>query len=103
MEEPPGQTVVPGPRIAPEQSTTRAMIGIFCRDHEVHCYSANRRHRIKEVMRYAGPGMLLQHPVLALFHVVRFMFFSPPHLRLPHDCGFGGGQMGFELRWFWGN
>ena len=107
VEEPPGQTVVPGPRIAREQSTIRAMIGIFCRDHhapdgdlccdcqdllayahrrleicpfqegkpacnlcEVHCYSANRRQRIKEVMRYAGPRMLLQHPVLALLHVV---------------------------------
>ncbi|MCB1772029.1 MAG: nitrous oxide-stimulated promoter family protein [Gammaproteobacteria bacterium] len=41
-----------------------------CNLCEVHCYSQKRRERVKEVMRYAGPRMLLRHPVLALRHLV---------------------------------
>jgi hypothetical protein len=33
-----------------------------------HCYQSLMRTRIKEVMRYAGPRMLLRHPILALRH-----------------------------------
>lgn len=36
----------------------------------VHCYSASRRERVRAVMRYAGPRMLLRHPVLSLFHLL---------------------------------
>lgn len=28
------------------------------------------REQIKAVMRYAGPRMLLHHPILALFHML---------------------------------
>jgi hypothetical protein len=41
-----------------------------CAKCPVHCYGPEMRGRIKEVMRYAGPRMLLRHPVLALLHVV---------------------------------
>jgi hypothetical protein len=34
----------------------------------IHCYKPAMRERVKEVMRYAGPRMLLRHPVLALLH-----------------------------------
>ena len=34
----------------------------------VHCYRPAMRARIHEVMRYAGPRMLLRHPILALRH-----------------------------------
>jgi molybdenum cofactor biosynthesis enzyme MoaA len=34
----------------------------------VHCYEATMRERVREVMRHAGPRMLLCHPVLALLH-----------------------------------
>lgn len=34
----------------------------------VHCYEAAMRERVREVMRYSGPRMLLRHPVLALLH-----------------------------------
>jgi hypothetical protein len=34
----------------------------------VHCFSSIMRARIKEVMRYAGPRMLVRHPILALLH-----------------------------------
>ncbi|MEA3277467.1 MAG: nitrous oxide-stimulated promoter family protein [Pseudomonadota bacterium] len=40
-----------------------------CNHCEVHCYSAVKRERVKAVMRYAGPRMLLRHPVLSLFHL----------------------------------
>ena len=35
----------------------------------VHCYEAVMRERVRQVMRYAGPRMLLRHPVLALLHL----------------------------------
>ncbi len=41
-----------------------------CNSCEVHCYSVPMRDRVKAVMRYAGPRMLLRHPVLSLFHLL---------------------------------
>ena len=41
-----------------------------CNDCSVHCYSASRRGRIVEVMRYAGPRMPWRHPLLGLMHLV---------------------------------
>lgn len=41
----------------------------FCSACKVHCYSPEMRGRIQAVMRYAGPRMLLVHPVMALKHV----------------------------------
>lgn len=41
-----------------------------CNHCEVHCYSAVQRERVKAVMRYAGPRMLLRHPVLAISHLL---------------------------------
>lgn len=35
----------------------------------VHCYEAAMRERVRQVMRYAGPRMLLRHPLLAIFHL----------------------------------
>jgi len=39
-----------------------------CARCTVHCYKPEMRERIKQVMRVAGPAMLLRHPVLALLH-----------------------------------
>lgn len=39
----------------------------FC---EVHCYSRLMRERVKVVMRYSGPRMLLPHPLLSLGHML---------------------------------
>jgi len=36
----------------------------------VHCYAPEMREKIKEVMRYAGPRMLLSHPILAIAHLI---------------------------------
>lgn len=41
-----------------------------CNHCRVHCYSAAMRDRVKTVMRYAGPRMLLRHPWLALMHLI---------------------------------
>ena len=39
-----------------------------CNHCPVHCYRADRREQIRQVMRYAGPRMLLRHPILAVLH-----------------------------------
>lgn len=39
-----------------------------CAKCPVHCYQRIRREQIRVVMRYAGPRMLWQHPVLSLRH-----------------------------------
>jgi hypothetical protein len=36
----------------------------------VHCYRPAMRERIRVVMRYAGPRMLLHRPGLALLHLI---------------------------------
>jgi hypothetical protein len=36
----------------------------------VHCYRPDLRAQIREVMIYAGPRMLLRHPVLAVRHLL---------------------------------
>ena len=42
----------------------------FCSNCRVHCYSPDMRAKIREVMRFAGPRMILHHPVAAIRHVV---------------------------------
>jgi hypothetical protein len=39
-----------------------------CSDCKIHCYEINKRNRIKEVMKYSGPRMLIKHPILAVKH-----------------------------------
>lgn len=41
-----------------------------CNNCRVHCYRPEMRQRVREVMIFAGPRMLLRHPVLALLHLV---------------------------------
>ena len=40
-----------------------------CLKCPVHCYQPEMRARVREVMRYAGPKMMLRHPLLALLHL----------------------------------
>ena len=40
----------------------------ICAKCPVHCYGLVMRERVRKVMRYSGPRMLLQHPVLACLH-----------------------------------
>ncbi len=41
-----------------------------CNNCQVHCYQPEMRQRARDVMCFAGPRMLLRHPVLALVHLV---------------------------------
>lgn len=41
-----------------------------CANCLVHCYRADMRERVRDVMRWSGPRMLLRHPVLAILHLI---------------------------------
>ncbi len=41
-----------------------------CTNCPVHCYKAKERALAKDIMRYAGPKMLLRHPWLAIAHLL---------------------------------
>jgi hypothetical protein len=40
-----------------------------CKACPVHCYSKEKRQKIKEIMAFSGPAMLFRHPVLAFYHL----------------------------------
>lgn len=40
-----------------------------CAKCSVHCYRSDYRARIKDVMRFAGPRMLLHHPIESIKHI----------------------------------
>ncbi|MBN1312100.1 MAG: nitrous oxide-stimulated promoter family protein [Anaerolineae bacterium] len=40
-----------------------------CARCPIHCYKADKREQVRRVMRYAGPRMMLYHPILALWHL----------------------------------
>ena len=40
-----------------------------CSACPVHCYSREMREKIREVMRWGGPRMLLHHPLMTLHHM----------------------------------
>jgi len=41
-----------------------------CANCAVHCYKPAMRERVRAMMRYAGPRMLLRHPVMAILHLL---------------------------------
>ncbi|MGM9862302.1 MAG: nitrous oxide-stimulated promoter family protein [Muribaculaceae bacterium] len=41
-----------------------------CRKCPIHCYRTAMKSRIKTVMRWAGPRMILYHPLLAIKHLL---------------------------------
>lgn len=47
-----------------------------CNQCSVHCYKPDMRERVKEVMRFSGPRMLLRHPMLAIRHLLRSNAYS---------------------------
>ena len=49
-----------------------------CRNCPIHCYKRDMKERMRKVMRYAGPRMLLYHPLIALRHVWREHITSRP-------------------------
>lgn len=45
----------------------------FCSNCKIHCYSPEMKGKIREVMRFSGPRMLVYHPLMAIRHVVESM------------------------------
>jgi hypothetical protein len=41
-----------------------------CKNCTIHCYAPAKKEKIKEVMRYSGPRMMLHKPVLAIAHLL---------------------------------
>jgi hypothetical protein len=41
-----------------------------CANCLVHCYKPDMRSKIRDIMRFAGPRMLLRHPMLAIQHLL---------------------------------
>ena len=42
----------------------------FCSACPIHCYKPEMREKIRTVMRYGGPRMLLYHPMMTLRHML---------------------------------
>lgn len=71
-----------GPGLCPTCAALQAYAGLRlerCRFGEdkpacarctVHCYKADMRQRVRQVMLWAGPRMLLRHPLLAIRHLI---------------------------------
>lgn len=41
-----------------------------CRKCTVHCYRPDMKARIREVMRFSGPRMIIYHPIAAIRHII---------------------------------
>lgn len=41
-----------------------------CKQCPVHCYQPARREEMKQIMRWAGPRMVLRHPILTVRHLL---------------------------------
>lgn len=42
-----------------------------CNRCPIHCYKPEPKERMRQVMIYAGPRMLLPHPILAIRHLLK--------------------------------
>lgn len=42
----------------------------FCSNCSVHCYKPEMREKIRKVMRFSGPRIILYHPIMAVRHMV---------------------------------
>jgi len=52
-----------------------------CAKCPVHCYKPEMRGKVRAVMRYAGPRLLLRHPLITVLHLVDGLRKPSP---LPH-------------------
>lgn len=41
-----------------------------CKQCPIHCYQPAKREEMKKIMRWAGPRMLIYHPILAISHLI---------------------------------
>jgi hypothetical protein len=52
-----------------------------CRECPIHCYRPPEREAMREVMRFAGPRMMLRHPWLSVVHLWKERFNREPRRR----------------------
>ena len=45
-----------------------------CKKCPIHCYKSDMREKMRTVMRWAGPRMMLYHPIEAIKHLIREKF-----------------------------
>jgi len=50
-----------------------------CAKCPIHCYMPARRQQVRQVMRYAGPRMLVYHPILTVLHYWDEVTRKPAH------------------------
>lgn len=43
---------------------------IFCSNCKVHCYKKDMREKIREVMRFSCPRMIIHHPIMTIRHMI---------------------------------
>ncbi len=48
-----------------------------CSKCKVHCYSPDYRNRIRTIMRFSGPRMLVYHPGFLISHYLDFLRYPP--------------------------
>jgi hypothetical protein len=51
-----------------------------CAKCTIHCYKPEMRERVRQVMRFAGPRMLLKHPGLTVLHLLDGLKRTPHKL-----------------------
>ena len=49
-----------------------------CAQCPVHCYQRDRREQARAIMRYAGPRMVYEHPIMSLWHWLDGFRAVPP-------------------------
>ncbi len=58
-----------------------------CKKCPIHCYSREKREQMREVMLFAGPRMLLSHPILAVRHLLDEKKAAPHLKKKPKPLG----------------
>lgn len=69
--------------------TLLRMLQLYCGDQHqgvnpvcsqcmVHCYQPAQRNKIRQVMRFSGPKMLVRSPILTVRYMYRKRFKSTP-------------------------
>ncbi len=48
-----------------------------CRLCPIHCYNPQMKSKIKEIMRYSGPRLIIYNPLFAIEHSIRELLFTP--------------------------
>ena len=48
----------------------------FCSLCKIHCYKPDMREKIKDVMKWSGPRMIITHPVFAMGHVFQMIKYK---------------------------